>query len=153
MGPKLAKMVDRRADDGEAFGPHELREEGGNTSDAVAGDAVGGASGLELLVDGEGEEGPAGALNVVEEVGGDAVVGHLEDAPSFACMAYELEGIRVVEIDNRDRLRGEYRTAGGRVVVRLAPCIGVRQLLEGAEVRVFVVEMDRVGLKGVAQYC
>lgn len=122
-------MVNRGAHDGEAFGPHELREKGGNPSDAIAGDAVGRTNRLKLLLKRKREEAPAGALNVVEELGGDAVVGDLENSPSFACMAYEFEGIRVVEIDNRDGLGGEYRLVG-RVVVRLIPCIGIRQLLQ-----------------------
>ena len=47
--PELAKVVEGRADNGEAFGPHTFREEGGDTDEAVAGDAVGGTCGLQLV--------------------------------------------------------------------------------------------------------
>ena len=145
-------MVERRADDGEAFGPHELGEEGGDAGEAVAGDAAGGAGGLELLRHGQREERAPGGLNVAEEAGRDAVVGDLEDAPCLACMAYEREGIGVVEVNDRDAFRGgEQRPGRGLALacLRVCPCIGLRELLEGAEVEVFVVEMDGVGFEGI----
>jgi len=88
LGPELAKTVERGANNGEAFGPHEFGEEGRDASEAIAIDAVGGTSCSVFVVRGEREEGFSEALNVVEKSDGYAMVEDLVDPPGSACMAY-----------------------------------------------------------------
>lgn len=90
MGPELAEMIKRGTNDCEALRPHELGEEGGDASEAIARDAVGGTSRLKLLVGGKGEEGLAKPVNVIKEAYGYAMVHHLVHTPCLACMPYHL---------------------------------------------------------------
>ena len=86
--PKLTGVFKGRAEDCEAFIPHELVEERGNPGEAVAGNPVRGAGGLELLVGGQGEKAPPSRLNVVQQAVRDTMVGDLEHPPALACMTH-----------------------------------------------------------------
>jgi len=152
LGPELEKEVLRGVENGEALRPHEFGEEGGDASAAIAGDAVGGASSFELLVERKREQGKTSPLNVSEEAHGDAMVHHLEHAPCFACMPYEGWSIRVLQIDDRDILGGGVirRVITSIMMIRiwLCPCIRIWEVfLERGEVRVLVVKVHRVSLK------
>lgn len=75
------------------------------------------------------------------------MVGYLEDAPSSACMADEVKGIRIGKIDDRNRF-GDGVSGGivvGVIIAALSPCEGVREFLERG--KVLVLEVDRVGLE------
>lgn len=151
LGPELEKKVVRGIENGEALRPHEFGEEGGDGSAAVAGDGVGGASSFELLVKRKREQGKASSLNVSEEGEWDSMVDELEDAPSSACMSYEVGCIRVLQIDD-----------GDSVVIRicisvsmriwLCPCVRIWEfVLQRVEVRVLVVKVDRMSSKGFGE--
>lgn len=94
LRPEFLEMFERRTDEGESFRPHTLREEGGDTGDAIAGEAVGGTSGLKFLRRGKIEEGIDSGFHGVEEGNRDAVVNDLECPPSLEGIADELGGIR-----------------------------------------------------------
>lgn len=150
LRPESLEMLLRGSDNGEAFIPHALWEEGRDTSDTVARDAVRRAGGFELLLWRKREEGLTGYLNVIEDGGGDAMVDDLENTPSFACMAYEFRSIRVMEIDDRNGLERCGVLAVGVRLVGLCPSVGIGEFLERVEVRVvLLLKVERLGFKGV----
>lgn len=122
IGPEFAGVLQGRAGEGEALGPHALGEEVGDGDDAVAEDAVLGLGSLELLLDGEGEEAEELGLEAVEELDGDAVAaggGDLERAPHLAGMDQFGRGFGVGEVDGGEGVGGD-----GVVVGR--PAVGLR---------------------------
>jgi len=150
LGPELEKKVERGIENGEAFRPHEFGEEGGDASAAVAGDAVGGASGFELLVKRKREQGKTSSLNVGEELHGDAMVNNLEHSPCSACMPYQLYSIRLLQIDHRNTLVICISISIG---ILLCPCVRIWEiLLQRVEIRVvLVVKVHRVSSKSFGE--
>ena len=65
VGPEEAGVVGGRAGNGEALGPHELGEEGGDTGHTITRHAVSCTRRLHLLVHGEGEKASARLLDFV----------------------------------------------------------------------------------------
>lgn len=104
LGPKLTKMVKWGANNSEALRPHELLKKRRYPSKAIAGNAVRRSSGLELLLNRQREKASASRFNVVKKLARDAMVGDLEDTPSSTCMACELKGIGVGEINDWNRV-------------------------------------------------
>jgi len=88
LGPQLAKTLERRSNNGEAFGPHEFGEEGRDASEAIAINTIRGTSSSVLVVRGKREEGLSKTLNLIEKSEGYAMVDHLVHSPTYACMTY-----------------------------------------------------------------
>lgn len=151
--PEFLKVFERGANDGEAFGPHTFREEGGDTNEAVAGDAIGGTSGFEFVGRGKGEEGIGGGFNGVKEGNGDTVVNDLESPPSTEGIANEMRGVRERKVNEREGVgeRDEIiiiNIEGRRERIGLNPIIGIREFMKRVKVEVFVGgDVDRVGFE------
>lgn len=152
LGPELADVVIRRANDGEAFRPHKLGEEGGDTRHPVARHAVGATRRPELLVHGEGEEPLSLQLDLVEQAFWDVMVGDLEHPPVLACMAHEAHGVPAIQIDDGDALAFPAAIGERVVVVELRrPCMGFGELFEGVEVQELVLEVGWMGCEGIGE--
>ena len=131
-GPETSGVFLGGAEDGEAFRPHELGEEGGDADLAVARDAVRCAQNFKLLLRGEMEEALALELKSVKKVSGDAVPGYLKHAPRFAGFGEVLQHVRVLEIDDGDvEVLG---LLGEGMVRQIRPSVGVWEFSEFGQV-------------------
>lgn len=105
-GPEFTEIVERRANNGESFGPHFLIKERSNTSNAVAGDAILRPSRLELPLHGKLEKTSGEELNVVQKSRGHAVVGDLERSPRGTSMAHKSGYVGIGEVNERQGFVG-----------------------------------------------
>lgn len=88
-------------------------------------------------MEGEGEQAASVGLDAGEKLGGDAVVGGVEDAPRSAGGADDGGGAGVGYVD--DRYAAAAAAGDGVVVeVRRGPGMGFGDMIGGAEIKVFV---------------